>query len=72
MTYVKLVERVVLVGNNNKRYVFIPALISGCMFGIEFHFGEDLEPDDIFAMTIDFFIVRCTFVITTGDRYDNL
>lgn len=59
-------------GNNKYKHVFITAFISGLMFGVEFHLGEELEDDDVFAMTIDFFIVRLTYIITTGDRYDTL
>jgi hypothetical protein len=51
--------------------VFLFDFISGVSLGIEFHVGEDLEDDDAFAMTLDLFIVRVTFVLTKGDRYDN-
>ena len=36
--------------------------ISGISLGIECHIGDDLLPEDAFAMTIDFFIVRFTYV----------
>lgn len=58
--------------NKTYKHIFVPAFISGLMFGIEFHLGEDLDIGDKFAMTIDFFIVRLTYIITTGNRYDTI
>lgn len=71
-TSVKLAAKGVHVGSEQKKFVILTDFISGLMAGIEFHFGEALEEDDILAMTIDLFIIRFTFIITKGNRYDNL
>lgn len=42
--------------------------ISGVSVGIEFFTGEALLEGDKFAMTIDLFIVRFTYVITEGEE----
>jgi len=39
-------------------------LIPGMSLGIEIYTGDDLSPEDKFAMTIDLFIVRFTYVLT--------
>ena len=44
---------------NDIKNVFIFDFISGMSVGIEFYFGEALEPEDTFAMSIDFFIELC-------------
>lgn len=36
--------------------------ISGMSIGIEFFTGEDLDPEDVFAMQVDLLIIRITFV----------
>ena len=36
--------------------------ISGFCVGIEIFTGDDAAPEDLFAFTVDFFIVRLTFV----------
>ena len=56
--------------NDKIRNVFIFDFISGVALGLEFYFGEALEPEDTFAMSIDFFIVRLTYVRTKGNTYD--
>lgn len=38
--------------------------ISGVSVGVEFFLGEDLAEGDKFAMTLDLFIVRFTYVIS--------
>jgi len=54
------------------RTVILLDFISGMMAGIEFHLGDELEPGDTFAMTIDLLIIRLTIIRTTGDTYDNV
>lgn len=44
--------------------------ISGVMAGIEFYFGENLEPEDKFAMTVDLLIFRVSVVYTKGNNYE--
>ncbi len=41
----------------------IISFISGVSVGIEFFSGEDLHPEDKFAMTLDIFIIRLSFVL---------
>ena len=36
--------------------------ISGIKVGIELYLGDDAAPGDLFAVTIDLFIVRFTYV----------
>ncbi len=38
--------------------------ITGMSLGIEFYTGEDVVEGDKFAMTIDLFIVRLTYVLS--------
>lgn len=54
------------------RTVILLDFISGLMAGIEFHMGDDLEPGDVFAMTIDLLIIRLTVILTKGNTYDNI
>ena len=54
------------------RTVILFDFISGMMAGIEFHLGDELEPEDTFAMTIDLLIFRVTIIRTKGNQYDNL
>ncbi len=56
----------------NLRTVILLDFISGMMAGIEFHLGDELEPGDTFAMTIDLLIIRLTIIRTTGDTYDGI
>ena len=44
------------------KYVFFD-FITGMSVGLEIFTGEDLEPDDSFAMTIDLLILRITYVV---------
>jgi hypothetical protein len=41
--------------------------ITGVSLGIELFTGSDLAPGDKFACTIDFFIVRLTYVISESE-----
>ena len=58
--------------SNEMRTVILFDFISGMMAGIEFHLGDELEPEDTFAMTIDLLIIRVTIIRTKGNQYDNL
>ena len=42
----------------------IVTFIPGVSLGIEIYLGDDLSPEDKFAMTIDLLIVRFTYIIS--------
>ena len=42
--------------------IFLLEFITGMSLGIEFFFGEDLEPQDKFAMCVDILILRITYI----------
>ena len=52
--------------------VILLDFISGMCLGLEFFLGEDLEEDDVFAMTLHLLIVRITYIITRSNDYDDL
>jgi len=58
------------VGSDNYKLIFMLDFISGVMAGIEFYFGENLEPEDKFAMTVDLLIFRVSVVYTKGNNYE--
>lgn len=45
-------------------HILTANFISGMSLGIVFYTGDDLESGDKFAMTLDLFIVRITYVIS--------
>lgn len=45
-------------------HFFFVEFISGMKLGIEFYLGEDLDGGDKFAMTLDLFILRFTYVVS--------
>ena len=47
---------------NKTKNIIMLDFISGMCLGIEFFFGEDLDPDDQFAVAIDLLILRITYV----------
>lgn len=43
--------------------MFIFDFISGMSLGIEFFWGDTVEPGDKFAMVVDLLIIRITYVL---------
>ena len=44
--------------------VILMDFISGMCLGVELFLGEDLDPDDVFAIQFDLLIVRITYIRT--------